>query len=190
MASVAEAFMNTAELTRSQRGTLGNLVAADYVDQLSQVERRSSTESWRARPIQRHRHYFSRGRILTLTWKDFGQTLPGWFDPVMQGFADLITLEPKWDSYNGNPIERTAVEKAMALLDALLGATSPAPSIVPLSSGGLQVEWHRHDHDLEIVFEPRQTPEFFYRNRSTGAEESDLVPSRFDFVVQLIRALE
>jgi len=190
MASVAEAFMNTAELTRTQRGTLGNLVAADYVDQLSRAERRSSTESWRAKPIARQRQYFSRGQILTLTWKDFGQTLPVWFDPVMQGFADLITLEPKWDSYSGKPIERSAIDKAMALLDALLSATSPAPSIVPLSSGGLQVEWHRHDIDLEIVFEPRQTPEFFYRNISISAEESGLVPSRFSFVVQLIRALE
>jgi hypothetical protein len=190
MACVAEAFIDTAELTRGQRGILTTLAAADYVDQLSRFERRSSTDSWRAKPVDHERKYSSRGRILTLRWKDFGQPLPVWFDPVMQGFADLVTLEPKWDSYQAKPIQKVAIDKAMALLDALLRPSSPTPSIVPLSSGGLQVEWHRNDQDLEIVFEPRKTPEFFYKNASTGAEEDGSVSSRVDFVIQLIRALE
>ena len=190
MSPVAEASIDTAELTRGQRGILATLAAADYVDQLSRFERSSSTESWRAKQIERERKYSSRGRILIVKWRDYGQPLPGWFDPVMQGFADLITLDPKWDSYRGKIIERAVIEKAIAVLDALLTPTSPAPSIVPLSSGGLQVEWHRSDQDLEIVFEPRQTPEFSYKNARSGAEEEGLVSSRWGLLIQLIRALE
>jgi hypothetical protein len=187
--SLAEASIDTAELTRAQRGILTTLGAADYADQLSRFERRSSTESWRARPIERERRYSSRGRILTLKWRDLGQPLPAWFDIVMQGFADLITLEPNWDSYRGKAIEGAVINRAMTLLDALLKPASPPPSIVPLSSGGLQVEWHRDDRDLEIVFEPRQQPEFYYKS-ATGVEEDGSLLSRWSLVVELIRALE
>ena len=190
MASMAEAFIDTAELTRAQCGILATPPAADYIDQLSRFERGSSAESWRGSQTQRERTYFSRGKRLTLRWRDFGQALPAWFDPVMQGFAELITLEPNWDSYGGLAIDRPTIDGAMALLDTLLGPSSLAPSIVPLSSGGLQVEWHRHDQNLEIVFEPRQAPEFFYTNARTGVEEDRSVYPHLALVTQLVRGLE
>lgn len=190
MASMAEALVDTAELTRAQREILANPAAADYIDQFSRLDRRSSAESWQVKPIRRQRTYFSRGQKLTLTWRDFDQPLPTWFDSVMQGFADLTTLEPNWDSYHGKAIDMSTINRAMALLDVLLGPASPAPSIVPLSSGGLQAEWHRHQQDLEIVFEPRRDPEFFYRNGQTGLEQDGLVSARLSFVTQMIRSFE
>jgi hypothetical protein len=190
MASMAEAFIDTAELTRAQCGILATPPAADYTDQLSRFERRSSAETWRGKQTQRERTYFSRGQRLTLRWRDFGQALPVWFDPVMLGFAELVTLEPNWDSYGGKAIDKAVVDNAIALLDAMLDPASPVPSIVPLSSGGLQVEWHRQQQDLEIVFEPRQAPEFFYKNARTGVEEDGSVYPRLALVTQLIRGLE
>jgi len=190
MSPAAEALMDTAELTRSQRGIIDPATAVDYADHLSRLERASAAEPWYQKPISHERVYFSRGRILTLRWRDFGQPLPPWFDSVMQGFADLSTLEPDWDSYNAKPIEGTVIHKAIALLDALFTPKTPAPSIVPLSSGGLQVEWHRADRDLEIVFEPNQEVEFFYKNPVSGAEADGSLPSGSHLLIELIRSLE
>jgi hypothetical protein len=49
--------------------------------------------------------------------------------------------------------------------------SSPAPAVVPLGDGGLQLEWHRKQQDLEVVFPADDTPQFFYQNRSTGVEQ-------------------
>jgi len=185
-----ESLVDTAELTRTEQGILATVSTVNYIDQFSRLERRSSPESWRPRMVERERKYSSRGQILTLKWRDVGQALPTWFDPVMQGFADLITLEPNWDSYHAKAIDKTIIQNALATLDALLTPASPAPSIVPLSSGGLQIEWHHNEHDLELVLEPRQRIEFYYKNSLTGAEEDGPAASRWTFLIQLVRALE
>jgi hypothetical protein len=44
---------------------------------------------------------------------------------------------------------------------------SPVPSVVPLGDGGLQLEWHRKQQDLEIVFHLDAVPTFYYQNRRT-----------------------
>jgi len=90
----------------------------------------------------------------------------------MQGFVDLMTLPHNWDSYGAGPIDQRLIHEALSMINGLLVPASPAPRIVPLSSGGLQLEWHRRGIDLEIVFD-REGPAFFnYRDRTTG-EDSD-----------------
>jgi hypothetical protein len=48
---------------------------------------------------------------------------------------------------------------------------TPAPSVVPLADGGLQLEWHRKQQDLEVAFPTDDPPQFFYQNRTTGASQ-------------------
>jgi hypothetical protein len=43
--------------------------------------------------------------------------------------------------------------------------------VVPMGDGGIQIEWHRRQQDLEIVFPADEAPRFYYRNRATGAEQ-------------------
>jgi hypothetical protein len=93
--------------------------------------------------LPRKRVYYSRGQAYTIEWQEFGQPLPAWFDPLMQGFVDLLTLPPNWNSCGAGAIEQKIVLHAMNFINGLLRPTSPAPRVVPLSSGGLQLEWHR-----------------------------------------------
>ena len=79
------------------------------------------------------------------------------------GSEHLLTLPPNWDSYGAGAIDPNVVHDAMNYINGLLGPTSPAPRVIPLSSGGLQVEWHRNGVDLEVVFDRGEAPFFYFR---------------------------
>jgi hypothetical protein len=94
----------------------------------------------------------------------------------MQAFVDLLALPRNWDSYGAGAIDPRIVQDAMGLVNGLLGPTTPAPRAVPLSSGGIQLEWSRQGVDLEIVFDRGEQPFFYYRNRVSGDESEHVLP--------------
>lgn len=64
---------------------------------------------------------------------------------------DLRSLQPDWNSYGGKPI----TEEAIAGMKKLLKLLSTPGWVVPLSDGGLQIEWHgKDDFDVEIEIGP------------------------------------
>lgn len=165
-----------AELTIQERGILATSAAAAYLDCFSSAERVVVSAFQQPVLVPRQRKYYSRGQTYTIEWQDYGQPLPAWFDSVMQGFVDLITLPPNWDSYGAGAIDQKTVQEAMSFIDGLLGPITPAPRVVPLSSGGLQLEWHRQGIDLEVVFDRNEQPFFYYRNRANGEEFEHALP--------------
>lgn len=136
----------------------------------------------------RQRSYYSLGQRFTVKWQDYGQPLPGWFDAVMQGSADVLTLPANWDSYGAGPINRPIVD--LDFVKRNLAASHPAPRVVPLSSGGRQLEWHRKGIDLEIVFEPGDPPFFYSVNHTTRVEKEQALPEGVQELVSIIGSLE
>jgi hypothetical protein len=108
----------------------------------------------------------------------------------MQGFVDLLTLPHNWDSYGGQRINPGVVQDAVNLINPLLEPTSPAPRVVPLSSGGLQLEWHRGGIDLEVVFDRDGQPFFDYRNRENGDESEHTLPENDALLRSIVAALD
>lgn len=168
--------LGTAELTVQERGILSTSASAVYLDGFSKVDRLLVGTFQQPVPMLRTRTYYSRGQAYTMEWRDYGQPLPAWFDPLMQGFVDLLTLPPNWDSYGAGAIDPRIVHDAMNLINGLLGPTTAAPRVVPLSSGGIQLEWRRQGVDLEIVFDRNEQPFFYYRNRVSGDESEHVLP--------------
>lgn len=68
----------------------------------------------------------------------------------------LHELEFNWDSYGSKPIARPA----LAVLESL--------HFSPLSDGGVQIEFHLHGHNVEIVISPEGEPEGFNWERYDG----------------------
>ncbi|KAA6463359.1 hypothetical protein DYQ86_08640 [Acidobacteria bacterium AB60] len=97
--------------------------------------------------------------------------LPGWIAPTAKALSGLLNLSENWDSYGGARIQEAIVVRALILLTQILGINSPAPSVVPLSDGGIQLEWHRKQQDLEIVFPADALPTYFYCDRHSGIED-------------------
>jgi hypothetical protein len=179
-----------AELTLQERAILASSASAAYLDHFSSTDRVLVPVLRQPVQVTRKRTYYSRGQAYTIEWRDFGQPLPAWFDPLVQGFVDLLTLPPNWNSYQAGTIDSQIVHDAMNFINGVLGPTSPAPRVVPLSSGGLQLEWHRQGIDLEVVFDRGEQPFFYYKNRVNGQESEHSLPEGNSVLSSIIANLE
>jgi hypothetical protein len=79
--------------------------------------------------------------------------VPTWVQPVLDRLSELVALPQGWDSYGALPVDRQSVEMALSVLSAVMSDGAELPWIVPLPSGGLQLEWHRADSDIEIALD-------------------------------------
>jgi hypothetical protein len=63
----------------------------------------------------------------------------------------------------------------LQVLHQVMPANAPTPQIVPLSSGGLQAEWHTRGIDLEwTLFAPLKSSMWFEDARSGDTDEAEL----------------
>jgi hypothetical protein len=98
------------------------------------------------------------------------------------------SLPENWDLYGGKTVGSDVVVESLSILGQIMDAASPAPSVVPLGDGGLQLEWHRNQQDLEIVFPSDDVPQFYYRDRRAGIEQDGLA-SDFSNLARLLRGI-
>jgi len=110
-------------------------------------------------------------------------TDPPWFGQVFERLVALFALSPGWDSYGAVAPRPDAIEAAFDLLLQLSSPAMPEPQVVPLASGGVQLEWHQPAIELEIEVHSPFRFDVFYENRETGdtrEEElmADLSPLR------------
>jgi hypothetical protein len=69
-------------------------------------------------------------------------------------FAALHRLQPDWDSYGAAEIDRDCIMISRDLLRVINAGGFPKGwSIVPMSSGGVQLESHVAGFDIEISVE-------------------------------------
>jgi hypothetical protein len=104
---------------------------------------------------------------------------------VISDIMGIQTLPENWDSYGGKKTNLDLISRSLSVLGCIMEAASPAPSVVPLGDGGLQLEWHRKQQDLEITFAADDAPQFFYRNRAIGVEQDGYA----DDVIKLTQLL-
>ncbi|MFN0171444.1 MAG: hypothetical protein ACKV22_33935 [Bryobacteraceae bacterium] len=138
-----------------------------------------STVLLRPEPVVRTIPITSRGMVVAFQYMEIGGPRPAWLVPVLQGFANLVSLTDNWDGEGASRIDRTTINRALAAIERLLASDGPAPSIVPLSDSGLQIEWHRNRRDLEIEFTPNGRVEFYYFDEETGEEHEGPVGPNF-----------
>jgi hypothetical protein len=112
--------------------------------------------------------------------------IPAWVEPTISAYVGVQTLPENWDSYGGKKINRDLINRSLSTLGLIMGPASPAPSVVPLGDGGLQLEWHRNQQDLEIVFPADDLPQFYYRDKRAG-EEQEGPASDVSNLAQLLR---
>jgi hypothetical protein len=74
-----------------------------------------------------------------------------WLKPVVQRLTEICALPVGWDGYRGRPTRFDIASFTFSMLQNICAPDSPAPSLVPLSSGGLQVEWHTDQIEIELT---------------------------------------
>lgn len=114
---------------------------------------------------------------------------PSWLMPTVNALQDLLRLPAGWNSYGAVPIEPRAVVATIELMASTMDTDTPAPHVVPTNRGGVQLEWHQPDVDLEIqVLAPGRFAVAFEDFRTgrewEGEVTSDMSRLR-DFMTQL-----
>jgi hypothetical protein len=180
--------MATAEITRPDRSliTTSNQLA-DLTEKDWFVDTR-----YEASPrvlVERIVRLTARGKPVLFKYQDSGDPLPDWLVPVLQGFANLLTLPDNWDGEGAPRIDREAISRALAAIEQLLPKHAPAPSVVPTPDSGLQIEWHRRGKDLEIEFHPNGHSEFYYFDETSGGEHEGPVGPNVAFLTEYLERI-
>jgi hypothetical protein len=78
-------------------------------------------------------------------------------------------LPDNWDSYGGRAPKPETGMFALKILNDVMDDRMPIPRIVPIATGGIQIEWHENGFDLELMIAAPDDCELWYENHRTGA---------------------
>jgi hypothetical protein len=93
---------------------------------------------------------------------------PRWVQPTVESLAALLALPSGWNSYDARTVKPSIAQAAFELLADVMDGDTPGPSIVPTSAGGLQLEWHTANVELEITFYSSRRAEVYCEDVETG----------------------
>lgn len=100
---------------------------------------------------------------------------PAWLSPTIDRLNRLLRLPENWDRDGAPPVDARAAVAALKLLGSVARPDTPAPSIVPADEGGVQLEWHMGEIDLEVEVTPLgRVHGFFADNADDDEWEADL----------------
>lgn len=116
--------------------------------------------------------------------------VPAWLMPTVQSFLYLLQLPRNWDGYGAMEIQEQIAQKALTVLVEVMENDAPAPSVVPLDDGGIQVEWHRRGRNLEIEFPAGEAPGFYYYEDGSELESEGQVSRSYDRIQAYIANLK
>lgn len=88
----------------------------------------------------------------------------------------LAALEPNWDGYGAPALNRGIIAAARQFVGRLASCITVQPLVVPISSGALQLEWHRGQKILELEIEDATSIHYLKWDPATGLEEEDIFP--------------
>ncbi len=113
-----------------------------------------------------------RVRTWSVMWMGTAATASSqpWLADALSELRSLALLETGWDSYGGDPIAPVVADRVARLLRILAREPYPRPSLVPTTSGGVQLEWYGSVAELSLEVEsPIREVTLFYRDLSTDA---------------------
>lgn len=86
--------------------------------------------------------------------------LEPWQIRALEDVLRLAALPPNWDSYGSPPPKRNAIEASIILLVSAAPSDLPEPDVVPVSGGGIQIEWAMGRRELELNVLPSGAVEY------------------------------
>src|SRR4051794_2363925 len=79
---------------------------------------------------------------------------PVWARAAVLELTRLAEMSHGWAFEDSVPPEWSVIRTALAILPRVCSRSTTQPDLVPLPSGGLQIEWHTLSGDAEILIEP------------------------------------
>ena len=98
-----------------------------------------------------------------------------WQVEPIKKILGTLHLPENWDSYGGHTPTREAAETAIQLIASITLADPPRPRVVPLGTGGIQLEWKNGQRELEMECGSAGSVEVL---KIEGDAEGELCPAR------------
>lgn len=96
-----------------------------------------------------------------------------WYSAALDRISGLTALAAGWNGYDAREVKADMAIDAAKFLAKVAFPGIAAPSIVPLSDGGVQIEWHRGGLDIEVAFSDDE-PGVYVVDREGGEVEAPL----------------
>jgi len=110
-----------------------------------------------------------------------------WVAEVMAKIKEIVRLPANWDSYGAKPIKPECLQYAVReVLQACMRGATPAPSVVPTNTGGVMLEWHRGNIDLEVRVETPGEATVFYADMDASEEKEFDLYQHADLLAKLL----
>lgn len=103
--------------------------------------------------------------------------MPTALQSMFDKLAELSELPENWDTYGSQRIQPAAKKTASNLLWRVYSLGMPVPHLVPVSGGGIQMEWQQNKRELELEILPNGEILFLVVDENEGMQEGR-VPHR------------
>lgn len=147
MASIAEAWPTT--LTDSRNEVSPVRLPEDSVGQLSERDIATSRPNIK---VVLNARLGEAARSVELALR--ATQVPSWLQPALLRAGNLLLLQFDWDNDGAQPISQLSIQAALDALLSFMTESTSLPQWTPTRSGGVQLDWHESNVDLEISFEP------------------------------------
>ena len=100
--------------------------------------------------------------------------LSQWQIETIRKLFQLLVLPHDWDSYSSPPPSQVAVKTAVRLILDIDFDYSVSPHVVPVSGGGIQLEWRLGSREVEIEIDCEGSAEYLECSFGKPIEEGQI----------------
>jgi hypothetical protein len=112
-----------------------------------------------------------------------------WQLVVLTKILEYTNFAPDWDGYGSPSLKWDAGLFALAVLNQVMLRRTPIPQVVPAPGGGVQVEWHDRQLDIELHVRGPYDCELWIEDRRSGQTRSEELSSDFSHLQDAIKTL-
>lgn len=122
-----------------------------------------------SKPFAEHVYRFNIGELRAYT-NDPDFIEPEWLLITLEKIQELASLGDNWDSYGACKINQKTLIKTIVVMFELLDQDCPAPSVIPIPDGNVQLEWHQKGVDIELEIHSHGLAHYYLYDLDTEEE--------------------
>lgn len=96
-----------------------------------------------------------------------------WFGQVSERLRRFLSYGPNWNEYGEMPISERAVRRTLIVLHRV-AINGPEPVVVPVSDGGIQIEWYYGGTEIEVEVPPSGPVSIYVARPDGSSREEDV----------------
>jgi hypothetical protein len=114
-------------------------------------------------------------------------SVPTWLQPTLDRLLELAEFQYDWDKRGSAQVRRDVLSFALrSVLPKILPPTAPAPAVIPLGQGGIQLVWNTPKSEIELeVIEPYSVIAYHF-DKETGEESEEPLTMDFSNLAKLM----